>query len=88
MDGIVKQAAAGNGGTTGAVALARGVHSAPAPDSAPDQAASDIAVWRGGKVATKVVDTALAADNAVSALAARLGLSVPGLSTWALGQKS
>lgn len=52
----------------------------------PKQSSPGIA-WRGGKVLTATVATALALDNAVSMHAARLGLQLPGLSYWALCRK-
>ncbi|HVH47832.1 MAG TPA: methyltransferase domain-containing protein [Labilithrix sp.] len=43
--------------------------------------------WRGGRVVTSVVDAALRGDNALSHVAARVGLNLPGLSYWALARK-
>lgn len=43
--------------------------------------------WRHGPLAGAVVEAALRADNAISALAARAGVEVPGLSWWALCRK-
>ena len=40
--------------------------------------------WNGGPMLTNAVATALAGDNALSHMLARRGLSVPGLSWWAL----
>lgn len=54
-----------------------------APPSAND-AAPDALEWRGGKLATTAVRWALAADNALSGWAARAGVSLPGLSFWAV----
>jgi SAM-dependent methyltransferase len=63
---------------------ARGIRSAPAPETAPDHANSDIAAWKGGPVVTRAVDLALAADNAVSRASAAMKLPLPGLSAWVL----
>jgi 2-polyprenyl-3-methyl-5-hydroxy-6-metoxy-1,4-benzoquinol methylase len=62
---------------------ASGVKSAPAPDSPPD-AQTQVASWGGGAVVTTLVDSVLTADNAISSVSAKLGLSLPGLSTWVL----
>lgn len=43
--------------------------------------------WNHGRALTAAVTAALAADNALSDLAARAGLDLPGLSTWALCRK-
>ncbi len=43
--------------------------------------------WNHGPLLTKAVLGALQVDGAVSQLLARTGLSVPGLSWWAVGQK-
>ena len=40
--------------------------------------------WNGGSVATALTLAALRADNAVSRLAARAGLNLPGLTYWSL----
>jgi SAM-dependent methyltransferase len=44
----------------------------------------DLGDWRHGPALTRLVAGALAADNAVSHLGRRLGLTLPGLSFWAL----
>jgi 2-polyprenyl-3-methyl-5-hydroxy-6-metoxy-1,4-benzoquinol methylase len=48
---------------------------------------SGAGTWRGGSVVTTLVDTALRLDNVVSHVAARVGVSLPGLSYWALARK-
>jgi len=49
--------------------------------------ASAAASWRHGALVTGAVLRALRADNAVSRTAARLGVSLPGLSYWALARR-
>jgi SAM-dependent methyltransferase len=44
----------------------------------------NLGVWTGGPRLTGVLERALAADNALSHLLARLGVALPGLSLWAL----
>ena len=48
----------------------------------------NIGQWRGGRVVTRVLEAALAADNRVSDLAARAGRELPGLSYWALCRRA
>lgn len=43
--------------------------------------------WTGGQALTRIVDLALAADTHLSLLGAKAGLSLPGLSWWALCTK-
>lgn len=43
--------------------------------------------WRGGSLVTSVVDAALRSDNAVSHVASRLGVRLPGLSYWVVAQR-
>jgi SAM-dependent methyltransferase len=43
--------------------------------------------WSAGKVVTRAVDLALAAENKLSLLSAKVGLELPGLSWWALCKK-
>jgi SAM-dependent methyltransferase len=50
---------------------------APAPPS-------NLGEWRGGAFVSGAVERALAVDNALSHALARRGLSLPGLSVWAL----
>jgi SAM-dependent methyltransferase len=52
------------------------------PPSAPPELA-----WRGGRVLTAAVETALRLDNALSRRLARAGVELPGLSWWALCRK-
>ena len=63
----------------GLLASLRGQERAPPPE--PELS------WRGGPWLTRAVDSALAVDNAATALAAKLGVPAPGLSTWALCRK-
>ncbi|MEI8257193.1 MAG: methyltransferase domain-containing protein [Deltaproteobacteria bacterium] len=49
-----------------------------------DSIAPDALEWRAGKAATAAVRWALAADNAISRWTARAGVSLPGLSWWAV----
>jgi 2-polyprenyl-3-methyl-5-hydroxy-6-metoxy-1,4-benzoquinol methylase len=44
--------------------------------------------WKAGPLATKIVNGALQADNWVSAMAASKGVSLPGLSVWALCEQA
>jgi SAM-dependent methyltransferase len=44
----------------------------------------DLGAWRAGRGATAVVRGALACDAGLSSLGSRLGVTVPGLSYWAL----
>lgn len=46
--------------------------------------APDALEWRAGSLATAAMNGALAADNALSRWAARAGVSLPGLSWWAV----
>ena len=67
--------------------LSRGVRSKPAPGATVDYAATGIADWHAGKLATTLVGACLATDTRVSRWLARLHLPRPGLSTWVLGRK-
>jgi hypothetical protein len=55
--------------------------------SAPAEADTEAGRWTAGSTVTNLVLGALAADNACSRAAAKLGIDVPGLSTWALAYK-
>ncbi len=52
-----------------------------------DEADTEAGRWTAGSTETNLVLYALAADNACSRAAAKLGMNVPGLSTWALAEK-
>jgi SAM-dependent methyltransferase len=45
---------------------------------------SNLGEWRGGALVSGAIERALAVDNAISHALARRGLSLPGLSVWAL----
>ncbi len=47
----------------------------------------DLGEWRGGYCCTRLIELLLSLDNALSLLAARVGLKVPGLSLWALARR-
>jgi hypothetical protein len=49
---------------------------------------SAAATWGGGRLVTGLVDRALKMDNAVSRVASRAGVNMPGLSYWALARRS
>jgi hypothetical protein len=66
---------------------ARGINSVPAPDQPPAVADSDISDWHRGAALTAAVNWALRADNALSALCARMNVPLPGLSAWALARR-
>lgn len=68
--------------------LLHGVRSRPAAGPPSDHAATDIGTWSAGAAVTSAVRLALAADNAVSLLAARVGVELPGLSLWSLAKKA
>jgi len=68
--------------------LLHGVRSRPAACPPRDRAATDIGSWNAGATVTSAVRLALAADNAVSLLAARVGIELPGLSLWSLAKKA
>jgi SAM-dependent methyltransferase len=67
--------------------LARNVNTVPEPELslAGDTA---LASWKGNPVTTGLLTTAMRVDNAVSGIAARVGLGLPGLSTWMLARKT
>jgi hypothetical protein len=65
----------------------RGIRSSPDPHSAL-VGESDAASWRGGPLPTALLSFSLRLDNAVSKSAARLGINLPGLSTWMLARKA
>jgi hypothetical protein len=44
--------------------------------------------WPGGPGTARLAEGLLAADNAISLLGARFGLELPGLSCWAVCEKS
>ena len=67
--------------------IARGIRSRPDLDSALS-GESDAASWTAGRVPTALMNGALRVDNAVSKAAARLGVNLPGLSTWMLAGKA
>lgn len=67
--------------------LARGIRARPTPEAPPEHAEQEIGGWSKGPLATALVCRALRADNAISGLAARAGLSLPGLSTWVLARR-
>ena len=48
---------------------------------------SSAATWRGGRLLTSLTLGALRIDNAVSRLASRAGVNLPGLSYWALARR-
>jgi len=50
--------------------------------------ARGIGGWRGGPVLTRLVTTALQLDNAIMLAGRRLGLTLPGLTAWALCRTS
>jgi hypothetical protein len=60
---------------------------AGARGAAPADAPANLGQWRGGALASAAVGLALAADNRLSDVAARLGRQLPGLSYWALCRK-
>jgi SAM-dependent methyltransferase len=47
----------------------------------------DVGAWRGGPLLTRALTGVLGADGRVSAMFGRAGLSLPGLSTWAVCRK-
>lgn len=49
-----------------------------------DDVQHGIGSWQGGPFATRLLERALQLDNSVLLGASRLGLAIPGLSTWAL----
>ncbi|MBT5194143.1 MAG: methyltransferase domain-containing protein [Rhodospirillaceae bacterium] len=51
-------------------------------------AKSGVGGWSGGALATSLIVAALSADNKLSALLSRIGISAPGLSWWAVCQKN
>ena len=51
------------------------------------EAETEAGRWTAGSTVTKLVLAALAADNACSRAAAKTGIELPGLSTWALAEK-
>jgi SAM-dependent methyltransferase len=63
--------------TVAAEKLQRLVRRAPPPPA-------NLGAWRGGAVVSGAVERALAVDNALSHALARRGVSLPGLSVWAL----
>jgi len=68
--------------------LFRGVRSAPNGGQAHPACETGLGRWSCGRLITSAVELALSADNAVSHLAARIGVGLPGLSAWALALKS
>jgi SAM-dependent methyltransferase len=65
----------------------RGVDSVPA-DGPPTTTSAVMRSWQQRPVIDRAIDLALRADNAVSALAARCHIAVPGLTEWALARLS
>jgi SAM-dependent methyltransferase len=49
---------------------------------------TNLGQWEGGRAVSAVVERALALDNGLSRLAARVGGSLPGLSFWALCERT
>lgn len=77
--------------------LVRGVRSRPRIEglegdetngSAEAEGEMGIGGWNHGPILTAAVTATLAADNALSGFASRAGVSLPGLSTWALCRKA
>jgi SAM-dependent methyltransferase len=68
--------------------LGKGVRSRPDPATFGGGDEAGVGQWKGGKLLTGAIGAMLAADNGLSAATARLGLGVPGLSTWALCRKA
>jgi len=66
--------------------VARGIRSVPDLDSAL-VGESKAASWTAGRLPTAIMTCALRVDNAVSKAATRLGINLPGLSTWMLARK-
>jgi hypothetical protein len=68
--------------------LGRGMRTRPVPAEFGGGDEAGVGEWKGGAALTRVIGTLLALDNRASAATARLGLDIPGLSTWALCRKS
>ena len=65
----------------------RGVRATPSPEGPAAHADTGLGTWRAGRAVTALVGGALWADNQLSRFGARLGLGLPGLSTWAVARK-
>ena len=68
--------------------LGRGLRSRPVPEQFGGGDEAGVGQWKGGPALTRVIGTMLALDNRASAATARVGLNVPGLSTWVLCRQS
>ncbi len=66
----------------------QGFRATPRPESAAVQAETEVGRWSGKPWVTGIVELALKIDNGFSRIFAAGGLSLPGLSVWALGRKS
>jgi hypothetical protein len=63
----------------------RGVRSVPPEESTTGRADTDVSDWRGGPKMTAAVGWALRQDCRAALALSRLGVELPGLSSWALG---
>src|SRR5262245_4275924 len=61
---------------------------APEADTASEGVPTGVGGWSHGRLISQLVDRALALDQRVSKIAARMGLDLPGLSFWALCRKA
>lgn len=67
--------------------LLRGQRTRPAPEAIPEHVDTGLTEWHGARWLTKTILGALSVDNWVSATSAGAGVSLPGLSVWALARK-
>lgn len=66
--------------------ISRGIRSAPDLDMAM-VGGSDATAWTAGRATTAIATCTLRVDTALSRSASRLGIRLPGLSTWMLARK-
>jgi SAM-dependent methyltransferase len=65
-----------------------GINSQPQVETAPVVADTAVAHWQGGPRLSRAMSKALALDVAVGQMCARAGVTLPGLSAWAIGRKA
>jgi SAM-dependent methyltransferase len=72
----------------GSLLPARVVTTAVGASATAEAGVRGIGGWRGGPLLTRIVTTALQMDNAIMLAGRRLGLTLPGLTAWALCRTS
>jgi hypothetical protein len=65
----------------------RGMRTRPMASVIPEHADTGLTTWNGSRWLSEAILGMLSVDNRISAVSARTGLLLPGLSVWALARK-